>query len=676
MASTMRSGDSTAAGAAPDAAGREKADAAKLLGLVFGAEVLAAIHEGFLKDGDYRTVVPLLGARGVAVATDPATGHTSARQEKEAAAQLLGRVFGARILAAIHEGFLKDGDYRGVLPLLGAPAIANAHVCAATQAAFEKGCAAGEAGVAGLCLAHAGVDGGAHVGGDGTVLGAAAGRGDDGMVRALAASGKVDVNQAATARGSSALMLASYDGHGECVVALLAVDGIDANHANTAGSTALTLASQNGHAEVVRALLAADGIDANHANDRGYTALAVAAQNGHAEVVRALLAVDGIDANHADDRSSTALAVAAQNGHAEVVRALLAVDVIDANHADVTGNTALVMASNNGHAEIVRALLAVDGIDAHHANDGGSTALVVASQEGHVEVVRALLAVDGIDANHTNNDGNTALFLASQNGHAGTVRALLAVDGIDANHANNKGDTALIYASQDGHVEVVRALLAVDGIDANYADDGGATALIMASQEGHADVVRALLAVDGIDANLTATDDDCTSLMLAVLEGHASCVHALVVAKGIDVNLKSPHFGNATALHDACRDMSGAARVEMVKLLLTAGGCRFQLDDAGQTPLDLAADDKGVIKVFASGVDYWQRTRHGSHGWAMKEAVKTVLLVRQHHGALALAPACAPASLSPDLPEEIWLRMPEEIWLAVCCFLRSADFMP
>ena len=49
MASTVRSGDSTAAGAAPDAAGREKADAAKLLDLVIGAEVLAAIHEGFLQ---------------------------------------------------------------------------------------------------------------------------------------------------------------------------------------------------------------------------------------------------------------------------------------------------------------------------------------------------------------------------------------------------------------------------------------------------------------------------------------------------------------------------------------------------------------------------------------------------------------------------------------------------
>ena len=436
MASTVRSGDSTAACAALDAAGREKADAAKLLDLVFGAEVLAAIHEGFLKDGDFRAVVPLLGA----------------------------------------------------------PATANAHVRAATQAVFEEACAAGEAGVAGLCLAHAGVDGNARVGGDGTVLGAAAGRGDSGMVRALAASGKVDVNQAATATGSSALTMASNRGHGVCVVALLAADGIDTNHANAEGSTALTLASQN----------------------------------GRAEIVRALLAVDEIDANHADD------------------------------------------------------------------------------------------------------DGSTALFMASQ----------------------------------EGHTEVVRALLAVGGIDANHADDAGNTALIMASQDGHAEVVRALLAVGGIDVNPINVDDS-SALMLAVSYSHTSCARALVAAKGIDINLKSPQFGNGTALHDACGDLHGTTRTEMVGLLLTAGGCRFQLDDAGQTPLDMAAGDKGVLKVFASGIDYWQRRRHGGHGWAMKEAVTALLLVRQR-----LDGPAAPAAGS------LLVHLPEEIWLEVCAFLRGADFMP
>ena len=100
-------------------------------------------------------------------------------------------------------------------------------------------------------------------------------------------------------------------------------------------------------------------------------------------------------------------------------------------------------------------------------------------------------------------------------------------------------------------------------------------------------------------------------------------------------------------------------------LLLTAGGCRFQLNDAGQTPLGLAAGDRGVLKVFASGIDCWQRQRHGGHGWGTKEAVTTLLLVRQR-----LDGPAAPASAS------ALVHLPEEIWLAVCAFLRSADFMP
>merc|ERR1712086_1200790 len=105
-------------------------------------------------------------------------------------------------------------------------------------------------------------------------------------------------------------------------------------------------------------------------------------------------------------------------------------------------------------------------------------------------------------------------------------------------------------------------------------------------------------------------------------------------------------FGNRTALHDACTKQSA----EIVEVLLLAGGCRFLRDDDGKTPLDLAAGHKGVLKVFASGVDYWQRTRHGGHSWALKEAVTSLLLVRQRLDALAPA-----AALLVHLPEEIWL---------------------
>ena len=418
------------------------------MGRVFGANVLAAVHAGFRAGGDYRAVVPLLAARGVSAAADLPAG--AARAD---ASRLLEAVFGEEMFAAVNGSGCGDGDYRAVLPLLSGAAAANQRVRSAAQAAFKNACAAGEAGVAGLCLVHAGVDGdrrlpedsdelwyhGGHSGcGVGTALAAAAQRGDAGMVRALIASGRVDVNASANYRGSRALLLAC--------------------------------------------------------NQEG----------GHAECVAALLAAPEIDVNHTDDGNSTALAAAADNGYTDIVRALSAVGGIDANHLD---------------------------------------------------------------------------------------------------------------------------------------------------------------------------DNDCTALMYAAKSGHTSCARALVAIKDISINMKyvdcvahSSHNGGFTALHDACVDLRGATRTEMVELLLTAGGCRFQLDDAGKTPLDLAAGDRGVAKVFAAGVDYWQLRLHGGHGWAMKEVARTLLLIDQRLDADA-------ALLAPHLPV-VLPYLPKEVWLVALGFLRSADFMP
>ena len=109
----------------------------------------------------------------------------------------------------------------------------------------------------------------------------------------------------------------------------------------------------------------------------------------------------------------------------------------------------------------------------------------------------------------------------------------------------------------------------------------------------------------------------------------------------------------------------------MAEVLLVAGGCRFLRDERGATPLDCADGHKGVAEVFASGVDYWQRKRHGGHAWVMKEVVETLLLVRQRLDAHALANPGAAHAQVPLLP-----HLPEEIWLAALGFLRSADYMP
>ena len=110
--------------------------------------------------------------------------------------------------------------------------------------------------------------------------------------------------------------------------------------------------------------------------------------------------------------------------------------------------------------------------------------------------------------------------------------------------------------------------------------------------------------------------------------------------------------------------------------------------------------------VFLSGIDYWQRGKHARHSTAMKHTVHALMLVRLRLSASASSggntgagedgdkdadrdpgPPVGAGSVSaagahaqvgtPGSPhEEACLpHLPEELWLAVCSYLRSADFV-
>ena len=67
-------------------------------------------------------------------------------------------------------------------------------------------------------------------------------------------------------------------------------DGVDVNRRSaTSGSTALHLASQEGHASTVEALLAHPTVLPDRTDHSGCTALHVAARAGHLDIARALL---------------------------------------------------------------------------------------------------------------------------------------------------------------------------------------------------------------------------------------------------------------------------------------------------------------------------------------------------------------------------------------------------
>ena len=165
---------------------------------------------------------------------------------------------------------------------------------------------------------------------------------------------------------------------------------------NPAFTALLMAASRRGQVNVVRALLEVDGIDVNKADSNGETALIAASSEGHVDVVSMLLNVDGIDVNKADrDYGDTALILASLKGHLGVVQALLGVGGIEVNKQNIHGRTALMYASSSGNLEIVRMLLAFDGIEVNHADRYGDTALMMARNNGHTNVENMLrLAVE------------------------------------------------------------------------------------------------------------------------------------------------------------------------------------------------------------------------------------------------------------------------------------------
>ena len=138
-------------------------------------------------------------------------------------------------------------------------------------------------------------------------------------------------------------------GHGKLPeVCNLIQEGANINATFGFGTTALMVASQNGHLDVVYELLMCNNIDVNHQGERGNTALMYAISKGHFDIVVALMKHDEMDVNRMDDIGSTALKWASFRGHVDIVIELLKRDDVDVNLRSSTyifGGTALMLAS-------------------------------------------------------------------------------------------------------------------------------------------------------------------------------------------------------------------------------------------------------------------------------------------------------------------------------------------
>ncbi|CAH2284948.1 ankyrin repeat domain-containing 29 [Pelobates cultripes] len=245
----------------------------------------------------------------------------------------------------------------------------------------------------------------------------AARKGNLALLQLLLNSGRVDVD-CKDSTGASALMVASYAGHMDCVRELV-LQGADINLQRESGSTALFFAAQQGHNDIVRFLFEF-GASTEFTTQDGGSALLAASQYGHYRAVETLLK-NGANIHDQLCDGATSLFLAAQGGYVDVVRLLLTSGA-RANQPRQDGTTPLWIAAQVGHSEVVRVLL-LRGADRDAARIDGTTALFKAATKGFSEVIEELLKFS--PSLNILKNGSSVLHAAVLSGNLRSVRLLL-----------------------------------------------------------------------------------------------------------------------------------------------------------------------------------------------------------------------------------------------------------
>ena len=293
------------------------------------------------------------------------------------------------------------------------------------------------------------------------------------------------------------------------------------------------------------------------------------------------------------------LAVAAGYGNTKVVRILVSKGAdVNANAKDCA--TPLMCAAEGGHLEVAKYLVSKGAYV--NAKNQFYTPLMSAAREGNLEVIKFLIS-KGADVNaktkggtlfiskgadvKAKTTGGTLFMEAARGGHLEVVKYLVS-KGADVNANAKDCATPLMCAAEGGHLEVIKYLIS-KGADVNAKTEGGDTPLLEAARGGNLEVIKYLIS-KGADVNAETKN---SGLRLAASGGHLEVVKYLV-SEGADVNAKKSWSGN-TPLHEVSQNFFWGRqneRIAVAKMLVENGGDVNIKNNSGETPLDLAKEDK------------------------------------------------------------------------------------
>ena len=206
--------------------------------------------------------------------------------------------------------------------------------------------------------------------------------------------------------------------------------------------TALMVAAWYNHIECVKLLLAEMGLQ----DKLGYTALMMAAQNGSTDAASLLLA----EAGFSDESGFSALMVAASNGHTEIVAILAS---RESRMQTKDGSTALMLAASRNNIDVVRILMEYEAGMCDH---DGMTALMIASANGCLQIVGLLSSKE---IGYRDKSGWTAMIWAAQRCVYWCMKLLLPYEGEIKDNTGKSPMDHVIFSSHGKPLDKQRCLL-------------------------------------------------------------------------------------------------------------------------------------------------------------------------------------------------------------------------
>lgn len=292
----------------------------------------------------------------------------------------------------------------------------------------------------------------------------------------------------------------------------------------------------------------------------------------------------------------TPLYMAVQGEQMDVIRAFLGHPNIDLNKAGPHGLTPFQLAVHRGHLAIVYEFLQQKTNNPGVPGPDIQALLHQAVRLGREQIVEAFLDSSSIkDPNKAGPDGLTPLELAVKRGHGEVVKVLVNHRKMSNPKPIPDWQALLRQATELGHAEVVKALIESAHInDFNKAGPDGLTLLHRAAKNGHVDVVNVFL--DKMNPKQALPDNQWTVLHYAAQRGQAEVVKAFLDHPTTrDANNKGP--SGLTPLHQAAQ--LGHAQVVDAFLEHKISNPN-EVGADGLTPFHLAVlnGQEDVVKVF------------------------------------------------------------------------------